>query len=329
MPRVTVIIPAYNAAPYLGQAIQSVLDQTHADLEIIIVDDGSTDNTHAIAQDYARQHPNRIRVISQTNQGVALARNAGIDAASGDFFQFLDADDQLLPRKIEACLAVFADDPKAGLVYTGYEVRDEHLQQPVHEPTFGRQEGQVLRPLIHLTSTLFKLPCPLVRAEIVHRVGGFRDGMQGVEDWNFWVRIAATGAIFRVIPDKLVLYRTTPGSLSKRYIAQAQSRLAAMQQLRDEALPADIDLDKLIADRHHVLAIRYWEMGNRRSARDEFRAAIGLHPQGRRARRVLLALSYVFPFSVAERVTGVLSKKSLSAKSNKPLPTPPRYRGGN
>jgi glycosyltransferase involved in cell wall biosynthesis len=110
-PQVSVVIPAYNCAAYVGQAVDSVLRQTYTDWEIIVVDDGSRDDTKLILEQYG----DRIRYIYQQNQGVSIARNRGIELARGEFIAFLDADDYFLPDKIAAQIAVFAAQPNLGI----------------------------------------------------------------------------------------------------------------------------------------------------------------------------------------------------------------------
>src|SRR3954470_1810603 len=117
---VSVIIPTYNYARYLPQAIDSALGQTHAPLEVIVVDDGSTDDTPRVLEAYA----SRIRVIRQANQGAGAARNAGIAAARGEYVAFLDSDDLWRRDKLELQLARFREEPDLGLVHAGVETVD-------------------------------------------------------------------------------------------------------------------------------------------------------------------------------------------------------------
>jgi len=100
---ISVIIPTYNLSAYLKEALDSVINQTYKNTEIIVVDDGSTDDTGDIVTDYAARHPNKIRYIYQNNRGVAAARNVGITSASGDMIAFLDGDDYYLPNYLEQC----------------------------------------------------------------------------------------------------------------------------------------------------------------------------------------------------------------------------------
>lgn len=122
MSAITTAIPAYNAARYLGQAIESVLEQTHPSAEIIVVDDGSSDGTAAVAKAFRE-----VRYVYQENQGDACARNRAIREARGDLIAFLDADDVWKPEKLRLQIEMFRDRPSLGMVYTGVEVVDENL----------------------------------------------------------------------------------------------------------------------------------------------------------------------------------------------------------
>ncbi|NEP84931.1 MAG: glycosyltransferase family 2 protein, partial [Okeania sp. SIO3B3] len=129
MPCVSVIIPAYNRADLIGETVDSVLAQTHPDIEIIVIDDGSTDNTADVLATYG----SALRVIRQANAGQQAARNAGIRAATGDYIAFLDSDDLWLPHRIEAQLQRFEEVPEAGLVYCDAAVFDDETGQTLHK----------------------------------------------------------------------------------------------------------------------------------------------------------------------------------------------------
>lgn len=124
-PHVSVVIPAYNGERFVGEAVGSVLGQTFADLECIVVDDGSTDSTAVVVE--AVDDP-RLRLVRQDNQGVSEARNRGIDEATGSLVAFLDADDVWLPTKLARQVSLFEDRPGLGLVVSGYSIADEALR---------------------------------------------------------------------------------------------------------------------------------------------------------------------------------------------------------
>ncbi|MFS8117396.1 MAG: glycosyltransferase family 2 protein, partial [Microcoleus sp.] len=117
-PQVSVIIPAYNGDRYIVQAVESVFAQTYTNWEIIVVDDGSTDETHQVLQPYL----DKIRYIYQENRGVAAARNRGIQEAKGEFIAFLDQDDFFLPDKLAAQIALFRQQPSLGIVNSGWRL---------------------------------------------------------------------------------------------------------------------------------------------------------------------------------------------------------------
>src|SRR5438034_9298591 len=152
MNTVSVIIPTYNYARYLAAAIESALAQTYAPLEIIVVDDGSTDDTLRILGAYG----NRLRVLRQANQGAGAARNAGIAAARGEYVAFLDSDDLWHPRKLELQLARFASDPDLGLVHCGVEVLDE--QGRTTGFLLDGLEGWMATEMLRLDREVIQLP---------------------------------------------------------------------------------------------------------------------------------------------------------------------------
>lgn len=299
---VSIIIPCYQYAHLLPQAIESALAQTYPDLEIIVVDDGSPDNTREVAQRYPQ-----IRYVYQENSGIAAARNTGIAHATRDFLQFLDADDVLLPEKIAHSMAVFDQHSGAGVVYTNYEKRSPDLQTvlPNEKAPRERPEGHPVLEMIHSTAAFFPPHCALTRREYVEKVGGFTLGCDSVEDWNFWIKIAAAGAEFRYVDEVLCWYRESPGSLSKRELPFLRARLNAMAALRNISLPEAVDLDEKIAGRHHALAMALWEHEHREEARQHFREAIALHPKSRTARQLLLALSYVMTAQQADTLVEI------------------------
>ena len=134
---ISVIIPAYNHAKYLSEAIQSVLNQTYQNFEILIVDDGSTDNTRQVVQNYTDQ---RIKYIYQENRGLAASRNAGLRVTQGEYVAFLDADDIFLPHKLEVQLDWFEAHPSCGMVFSGFYFMNDR-----GEPIKPFRPGSILR----------------------------------------------------------------------------------------------------------------------------------------------------------------------------------------
>jgi glycosyltransferase involved in cell wall biosynthesis len=206
-PVVSVVIPCYNYARFLPDAVASLLAQSFEGWELIVVDDGSTDATPATAQQLMARHSDRrIRLFQQPNAGPAAARNTGAGRAVGEYLLFLDADDMLAPTLLERTVAVLREQPAVGFVYTGMRL-------------FGQDQHEwpsVPFDLALLTLDNYVLPHALVRRAAWAHVGGF-DAIHfpyGFEDWDFWLRVAAAGWHGWHIAAPLVAYRRHGPSLS-------------------------------------------------------------------------------------------------------------------
>jgi glycosyltransferase involved in cell wall biosynthesis len=204
--RVSIVIPCYRQAQFLPEAVASVVAQTFTDWEIIIVDDGSPDDTAAVAQRLIAAHPDRrIRLIRQENRGLAEARNAGIRVARAPYILPLDADDMLEPEMLAQTVAALDAHPEVGFVYT--DVR-----------RFGA-ENNILRTRPYSLNRLrfqnLMMPATLFRREAWGQVGGFRmvKPVQGCEDWDFWISLAEAGWEGLHIAQPLLRYRRTAGSM--------------------------------------------------------------------------------------------------------------------
>jgi glycosyltransferase involved in cell wall biosynthesis len=213
---VSVVIPAYNAAATLDETLQSVRSQTYRALEIIVVDDGSTDDTRAIAERHAAVD-NRVQVFTQDNAGVAAARNAGWRRARSDSIAFLDADDLWAPTKIERQIdALRRRGQGVGLVYCG-SVRINSESVVTERWELPRCEGDVLQRLF-VTNVVGNGSAALVRRQALIDANGFNSelraaGAEGCEDYLLWCRIAERYQ-FAVVEGHLVGYRHLPRSMS-------------------------------------------------------------------------------------------------------------------
>lgn len=202
---ITVIIPCYNHGRYLPEAVESIVAQTYPRWEIVIVDDGSRDDSAEVAEALAARYPERaIRLIRQTNRGLSASRNAGLAAARGAYILPLDADDRIEPGMLAACAAVLDSRPEVGFVYT-----DALL--------FGDEQTRWSGGPYSLTKLRFDCPMlvmTLFRAGAGRAVGGFREEMrQGYEDWDFWLRLAGAGWRGHHLPYPLICYRRSGGSM--------------------------------------------------------------------------------------------------------------------
>lgn len=230
---VTAILPAYNAAATLHETLVSVREQTHAELEIIVVDDGSTDETRRIAERHAADDA-RVRVLSQANGGVANARNAGLAAASGAFVAPIDADDLWRPDKIARQFELMSQrGPNTNLVYTWFALIDgESRVRRVSKPC---EEGRVLAPLC-LSNFVGHASSPLMRTRSVLDAGGYDPSLrtqaaQGCEDWQLYLKLAEAGE-FAVVKSPLTGYRITDQSMSSNIGQMMRSYRLVMDQFQ-------------------------------------------------------------------------------------------------
>lgn len=242
-PKISVVIPAHNAAEFLGPTLDSACGQTYADIEVIVVDDGSCDDTADIACAHAGRDP-RIRVVRQKNAGVAAARNRGIELARGAFIAPLDADDVWYPRKIERQLeAMLAAPPEVGLVSAAWECIDEKgrvIPGSRRSPQPGVLDGGIhdngnLAQTLVYRNPIACASVPLIRKSCFENVGGyntrmFTRGAQGCEDWDLYLRIAEHYQ-FTAVDDCLVAYRQRSRSMSQSSDGMARSFELMMEEL--------------------------------------------------------------------------------------------------
>lgn len=207
---VSVIVPAYNAAPWLREAVDSVLTQTIQDLEVIIVNDGSTDGTSAIAHAMTDR---RVRTIDQDNAGVSMARNAGIDAARGNFISFLDADDTMEPVNLEIKMRVL-DDPELDWVFGDLMLCDAELR-PSGSVMKGT-DGDVIRTLLYGKDTAVPGTCSniLTRRKCFDQGIRFDPGLSNAADQDMSLQLAKSYR-YKHIPQALTRYRILNTSMSK------------------------------------------------------------------------------------------------------------------
>jgi len=210
-PAISVVVPAFNRETTLSVTLDSLLAQTYTAWEAIVVDDGSSDGTAALAERYAARD-SRIRVHRQANAGVSGARNRGIELARAAWLFFLDADDWIVPTAFEALTDALAADPEADVAYGGY-VRVDDAGREV-EPERPKHEADFF-PVFARTCAMAVHTC-LVRAQLVRDVGGFDADLVTCEDWDLWQRIARMGARFVGVPDYIARYRLRLGSASGR-----------------------------------------------------------------------------------------------------------------
>ena len=219
MPKVSVVIPAYNAVDYLIKTLENVFDQTFTDFEVIVIDDGSSDRTIESISNLT--NPN-LKIVRQANQGVAVARNKGIELASGEYIAFLDSDDLWHPTKLEKQVQCLDTNPEVGLVNTWIKNIDEHgnelsiVQAPEVE---GNVWNQIIEENIILCGSI-----PMIRRSCFEKVGVFDFELLSAEDWDMWIRLAAKYS-FALVKEPLVLYRQHLKSKSRNLDKHLHYRL--------------------------------------------------------------------------------------------------------
>lgn len=211
MPKVTVVIPAYNAMRYLPETMETALAQTFTDFEVLVVNDGSTDNT---AEWVSQVTDPRVRIVSQENKGLAGARNTGIAHAKGEYIAYLDADDLWEPTKLEKQVRCLDENPEVGLVYTWTALADQYGKS-TGRVISSHAEGNVWQELIE-----FNMVCcgstPLIRRSCFDVVGLFSPDVSPSDDWDMWLRIANKFS-FGVVKEALIRYRQHPSNSSKNF----------------------------------------------------------------------------------------------------------------
>ena len=210
-PRVSVYIPTYNYGRFLGEAIQSILDQTFLDWELIIVDDGSTDDTQKVVASFADP---RIHYVYQQNRGNPGARNTALKLARGEYVACLDADDMWLPEMLEK-LAAKLDGlpPTVGLVYGDLYLFDDEDGTTIRRFLQGRTppRGKVLAQLLPRESAFIHDTATLIRRKVFDTVGLYDESLLRYQDWEMWVRIAAAYEV-EALDEPLARSRRHPAS---------------------------------------------------------------------------------------------------------------------
>lgn len=215
-PLLSVVIPTYNRADYITQTIESVLQQTYENIEIIVIDDGSTDDTADVVLRFGR----KVRYVRQENAERGASRNHGLRLANGDYIAFLDSDDLWLPGKAAVGIQFLHGRPAVGLICTdAIEIDGEGKERRILRA--GGLSGKVTGKL--LQNNFVIMPTHIARASVVRQIGGFREEreLSGSEDWEMWVRLSLIADI-AYVPEVTAKYRV--------HTANTMSSAAGMQR---------------------------------------------------------------------------------------------------
>jgi teichuronic acid biosynthesis glycosyltransferase TuaG len=276
-PFVSVIVPCYNQARFVPDAVESILSQTYPHIEIIVVDDGSTDDPQAALAAYSHS----IRIIQQDNRGLAAARNAGFRISQGQYLCFLDSDDTLLPHAIARHVEFLESQPDYALSYSAWEqVSEDGLETyTVVRPGIS---GNVLKPLL-LRRFFFFASAVVLRRDCLERVGEFDEAITWGEDADLWMRLSYAGYQFGYVDEPLMRYRIHAKSMTAQVSPeQSKSWTGLLDKFfSDPSLPDDIRLLKgeAYAVLHYETAGRCYRAGQLELAAYHLSAAVETHPQ--------------------------------------------------
>jgi perosamine synthetase len=306
VPRVSVVIPAYNAARRLGEAVESVLAQTYTDYEVIVVNDGSKDDTEHVA----RRFGDRVVYVHQENQGAGAARNTGIKKSRGEYIAFLDADDLWFPDKLAQQVPLLEQDAELGLVYSDWELicengAIEHSYLSKLPAASGYVFDELLQSGFILTSGV------VVRRACLDDVGDFDNSLSIAQDYDLWLRIAYRWKI-ALVNQTLLSKRNWDGSLSSNLQKTAVERIALFEGMLAKVGDMPSRSRRLI---RRQLALNYWDVGYQyfdqflfKQARRQFLSSLSYQWTSGRALRYLAASC--LPPSAARAVRG--AKRMIS-----------------
>ena len=253
-PVVSVVIPTYNNAAHLLGAIDSALNQTFADLEVLVIDDGSTDDTAAVCAAYG----DRIRYFRQENAGSATARNRGIAESTGEFIAFLDGDDIWEPEKIAVQLAFMREHPQFALTYTDKSwMNDDGRPIPCDHDGWNYPSGDLLDILV-VNNYISSSSLVMVRRDCLDEVGVFDEhpDMRCSQDVNLWLRIAGRHQI-GFVPRKLAWYRYHSGGTSRNLRLTYVGKMYNVAMVRRLFAPERPQLLPLLRRREHEINVMY------------------------------------------------------------------------
>jgi glycosyltransferase involved in cell wall biosynthesis len=292
-PKISVILTTYNGSSrgYLSRAIESVLTQSYQDFELLIIDDGSTDNTKKTCSSYLEN--DRIRYIYQENSGLAAARNTGIRASSGEFLCFLDDDDLWKPEKLQKQLEFIQNRLSGvnswGMIFTWLELIDE--QGEVISYRGHHQEGRLYRSLL-FGNTVDAPSSVLIRREVFDNVGLFDESFENCQDWDMWLRISKEYMIFPV-KEYLVQYREHRNRISFDNEKIFRYENAVIEKALATA-PADISPRAVYASCHMNRSICYFAADEFQQFRKMFLKGVKISLKPVRVEHILLFVLSLF-----------------------------------
>jgi glycosyltransferase involved in cell wall biosynthesis len=272
MPKISVIIPTYNRAQYITHALDSVLCQTFPDYEIIVVDDGSTDNT----QDILKKYEGKIKTIRQDNQGISKTRNRGIQMAKGEYIAFLDSDDYWAPEKLKEQIQVLDSYPKVGIVYARMPIINKQGEKIGMKP--AGVSGKNFKELLEVwgdipTSTV------MTRRDCFDKAGLFESSLEPMEDIDMWIRIARFYDLYEIENKVLAYYRRHDEQITtnKSKVYTGLLRIYTKIYNTYPEAPRDLMIRRIV-ENQYLLAKENYTQGDYKNALNNASAAIIRYP---------------------------------------------------
>ena len=268
-PEVSVIIPVYNQSKFIDKAIESVLKQSYQDFEIIVINDGSTDNTESMVQSFIDL---RIRYIfHEKNLGISEARNTGIRNSRGKYIALLDADDEFLPEKLDMQVNLLRNEPSNVGVVCAWSFNIDENGNYISKRCLPRKEGNIFEDL--LSTNYLSVPALLIRRECFEKVGLFDSSLDGQEDWDMWIRIAKYYK-FSLIKISLAKRRIHPNRISHHLGKKVVTAKSIIKKHINE-----LKNRRNVHSKHYFyIGLRYCYMGKTGIGRGYFYKAISLYP---------------------------------------------------
>ncbi|MBD2310719.1 glycosyltransferase [Desertifilum sp. FACHB-1129] len=312
MPLVSVIIPAYNAQKTILETIDSIQKQTLQDLEIIVINDGSKDNTLEIL---SKIDDPRLKVFSYENGGLPVARNRGIERATGEYLSFIDADDLWTPDKLETQVEALQANPEAGVAYSWTAFIDENSDfLYAWEPLYF--QGNVYPDLL-LCNFISSGSNILVRRQYIEAAGKFDPTLKSAEDWDYYIRLAAV-CPFALVPQYQILYRRSSQSMTSK-VDVMETYILKVTETAFAAAPAELQplKNRSLAHTYRFLSqLCIAHVSNEegvKQASQKLQKALQLYPQfllERKTQRLLfkVLLLRLLPYQLAVQFSQFLKK---------------------
>ncbi len=279
MPKVSVIVPSYNSGHFLKEALESALAQTFQDFEILVIDDGSTDQTKSIVEEYVKRYPDKIHYKYQENTGLPGARNTGLRQARGEYIALLDADDKWLEHRLAKTVAAIETDPRIGVAHANiarFDKDGQILDVPKRDAQY--LSGWIFK-YIFLRNAHVSCPTVLFKKKCCDTLGMFDENLAylGCEDRELWLRIAKEYK-FVYIDEVLAYYRITMNSMSKNMDKMMQARMYVVNKFCPKNGGNQRLRNKAIAKIHRDLADEFLSSQKFSESKREYLTALRHQP---------------------------------------------------